>query len=57
MKNNNAIRTLCNISGIGTAFAGVVMMTAGVVTKKNSLVKEGIGMMITSIGFRYGRSK
>lgn len=57
MKSNNAIKTICNIGGIGTAFAGAAMMTAGVITKKNSLVKEGIGMLITSIGFMYDPSK
>lgn len=57
MKTSNAIKSFCNISGIGTAFAGAVMMTTGVVTKKNSLVKEGIGMLITSIGFMYDPSK
>ena len=57
MKTNNAIKTFCNVGGIGTAIAGTVMMTAGVVTKKSSLVKEGIGMLITSIGFMYDPSK
>lgn len=57
MKSNNVVKSFCNISGIGTAVAGTVMMTAGVITKKNSLVKEGIGMLITSIGFMYDPSK
>ena len=57
MKSSNVVKTFCNIGGIGTAFVGAVMMTTGVVTKKNSLVKEGFGMLITSIGFMYDPSK